>query len=222
MVRLKKFSGGTAELFRKELISFLRGPASITEKWDLIMQLAWYFLIPMIVINGFLSALIVHNLWKQSIPYLHPILPYLYTMMLIGILSVSLSVMEGKFALKFYFWSTAIYTSAMPLAGLAFIKHLFIKPIFRRTPKNGEKTSLNWVDIIIMVLLGACALLLAICLPSPFSPILIGQGAAYLSYPLYNWLDKASRIGTVARGLVYLPGICMLIGLIATWTWGRI
>lgn len=34
MVRLKKFASGTAELFRTEIIPFLKGPSSKVEKWD--------------------------------------------------------------------------------------------------------------------------------------------------------------------------------------------
>jgi hypothetical protein len=222
MIRIKKFSGGTAELFRREILRFLSSSASFTEKWDLLMQLGWYFLMPAIVLNGYLSAYVVHTLWVENIPYLHPVLPYLYTLIFVNLFSVNLSVMRNfSSALKFYFWSTAIYTSALPLAGLSFLKHLFIKPTFERTPKNSEKTSINIIDKTIMLCLGILAIVLAFHWFSPFSPILIGQGIAYISYPFYNWIDNTKLKGIIGRCLVCLPGLFMLIGLIATWIWGR-
>ncbi|HEX5104005.1 MAG TPA: glycosyltransferase, partial [Pirellulaceae bacterium] len=44
LIRLRKFAGGTAELYRKHLPAFLFGPATFTEKLDLLMMIGWYAL----------------------------------------------------------------------------------------------------------------------------------------------------------------------------------
>jgi cellulose synthase/poly-beta-1,6-N-acetylglucosamine synthase-like glycosyltransferase len=51
LVRLRKFSGGTAELARGHLWGFLRGGAGPAEKVDLLMLVLWYFLTPLVFIK---------------------------------------------------------------------------------------------------------------------------------------------------------------------------
>ena len=143
--------------------------------------------------------------------------------MLISLFSICFSVVENNLsAIKYYFYSTAIYTSAMLIAGISFIKHLFSNPKFNRTPKNSEKTTLNLFEILIMQVLGVLAVTFSIYWESPFSPILLGQGLAYISFQVYNWLNLRNMRGIIARLLVYLPGLCMLLGIVGTWIWGKL
>jgi glycosyltransferase involved in cell wall biosynthesis len=222
MMRLKKFAGGTAELLQKEALTFLAGKASIIEKWDFFMSVLWYALMPLVTLNGFLSAYIVHMLWSQNISYLHPVLPYLYLWLLLTIFAIIVSA-SHKFstAFKFYFWSTAVYAAAMPPAGLSFIRHFFTKPSFERTPKNNEKGKLNTFDRIFMIILGIAAILYSSIWLSPFSPVLLGQGIAYISYPLYDNLSVKSSFGIISRLIIYIPGVLMIFAVYAMWKWAK-
>ena len=222
LLRLRKFSGGTAELFRHELIHLLAGKGYFTEKWDMLLMLIWYILMPLLVVNGFLGSFVVHRLWSGNISYLHPALPYLYLWMFAASISLIVSSTRSlSKAVRFYFWSTAIYTASLPLASLSFLAGLLIKPIFKRTPKNAEDTKLHFVDSILMVLLGLLALFCSYIWLSPFSPILAGQGVAYLCFPLYNYLNSNSAWGKFARLVVVIPGLLMIFALYAMWQWGR-
>lgn len=219
--RLKKFASGSAELVRHELSSFLRSGASGVEKWDFSLAMLWYVLMPLIVLNGFLSAYVVHTLWSTPVPYLHPALPYLYSWLLIALFSLSLSVTKScRRALRFYFWSTAIYTASLPVSGWCFLKHLFSRPTFQRTPKNRRKTGLKVAESLLMACLGTGAIACGFVWLSPFSPALIAQGVAFLSYRLYAELCSPSLIGKIARISVLLPGLLYLCALYAVWKWG--
>jgi len=222
LIRLKKFAGGTAELIRKGLFPFLNGEGSFPEKWDMVLMLIWYILMPLLVLNGFLSAYIVNKLWRESLPFLQPILPYLYIWMFLVTASLSVST-TGNWgqAMRFLFWSTAIYTATMPLASMAFVKSLFIKPKFNRTPKNSERTTLRVVDALFMMLLGTGALYCSYIWLSPFSPVLAGQGVAYFCFPLYNQLNSKSALGDLARFIIYIPGALIIFALYTMWVWGR-
>lgn len=223
MIRLRKFAGGTAELWRHEGIRFFKGTATFVEKWDFTFQLLWYVLMPFVLLNSFLGGYVVYRLWNQGIQYLHPVLPYLYTWLLVTLFALNVSVTQGiSDAVRFYFWSTAVYTAGMPLAAFSFVKHLFCQPAFNRTPKNHENGKLNRMESSVIVVLGATALICAIVWWSPFSPVLFGYGCAYLSYPLYEHLTMPSKFGGLSRLLIYLPGICMLIGILTMWwVYGR-
>lgn len=222
LLRVRKFSGGTAELFRHELIPFLRGKGSFPEKWDMVFMLSWYVLMPLLVINGFLGAYVVHTLWSGSTSYLHPSLPYLYFWLFLASISLLISSTGNLTkAAKFYFWSAAIYAASLPLASLSFLVGLFRKPQFKRTPKNAERTATKIVDSILMIVLGVSAIFCSYIWISPFSPILAGQGVAYLCFPLYNLLNSRNFGGTFARFVIYIPGIAMIFALYAMWQWGR-
>ncbi len=105
MIRLKKFASGTAELSRSKVFPFLLGPAKTVEKWDFTMMLFWYIMTPFIVLNGFLGSFVTFRLCEEGLPFLHPVLPYLYTFMLFGILALQVSVTENfTAAVRFYFW----------------------------------------------------------------------------------------------------------------------
>jgi len=221
MVRTKKFAAGTAELLRLESVSFWRGAAELVEKWDVVMMLVWYALMPFVTINGFLGAYVCHRLWEEGVRVLHPLLPYLYSWMLVFGIALTASITEGLgAAVRFYFWSTAIYTASVPLSGLSFIKHLFRPATFNRTPKNGEKTKPTLVEASFMVILGLLAMYFAWAWKSPFSPVLGGQGVSYLLYPLYGQSEAKSKTGTLVRALVYVPGCLALFALYAVWRWG--
>jgi cellulose synthase/poly-beta-1,6-N-acetylglucosamine synthase-like glycosyltransferase len=223
LVRLKKFAGGTSELLRRELISFLAGPAQIVEKWDFSMMLLWYVLMPLVTINGFLSSYVCHRLWIESVPYLHPALPYIYVFLLMAILILALSVTkEWGDAVRFYFWSTAVYTAAIPIVSGSFIKGLFWKARFVTTPKNRERKKLSILESLAMFILGAAAMFCSFHWFSPtFSPVLAGQAIAYLSFPLYGRLCEDGSVGRLARRLIYLPGTLMLLALATMWDFGR-
>jgi hypothetical protein len=141
--------------------------------------------------------------------------------MIIGIFILHVSIAKDvAAALRFFFWSTAIYTSAMPVAGWSFLKHFFVKPQFERTPKNKEEKRVNIIDSVIMVAVGLTALTCSVVWYSPFTPVLFGQGSAYFLFPLYGQLCKESPWGALARKLVYLPGLSMIVALFAMWTFG--
>jgi len=222
LTRLNKFSGGSAELIRKELGPFFLSPVSWVEKWDFTMAMAWYVLMPCLLVNGFLSAYVVHILWRGELNYLHPWLPYLYTWLLIALVGLCVSVTRtGKQAVRFFFWSTAVYTAALPVCSWAFTKHLFLSPKFERTPKGREPTTVRFHELVLAGCFGVLALALAMSWWSPFSPILLGQGVAFLSLGLYMRLSSMSSLGRLARLLVYLPGFLYLTGLYAVWAWAK-
>ena len=222
MVRLKKFASGTAELYRTELFSFMRGRATLTEKWDFCMSLIWYPLMPCIVANGFLSAYVIHRLSELDEAVLHPGLPYLYTFMLVMIFALHVSVTSRiKDAARFFFWSTAIYSAAMPVAGFNFLRHIVARrpsPQFHRTPKNDAvrpaRTEALW-----MAGLGAASFLAAATWLSPFTPFLLGQGVAYACYALFGHLGEATGLGRLGRTLVYAPAALMIGALWTMWAW---
>ena len=222
ITRLKKFAAGTAELWRHEVMPFLFGHAHPVEKWDFLMMLLWYVLMPLVTINGFLGAYVCHRLWRGDLPYLHPLLPYLYSWMIICIFILHVSIAkDAAAAFRFYFWSTAIYTAAMPVAAWSFIKHFFVKPKFERTPKNREEKNVNKVESGMMIVLGLSAIFCSGVWYSPFTPVLFGQGLAYSLFPVYGHLCKSTWRGKLARKLVYLPGLSMIVALYAMWTFGR-
>ena len=222
LLRLKKYAGATAELFRQEVIPFLIKSESNIEKWDFLMQLTGYAIMPFAVINGYLGAFVSYELWNSGVSYLHPILPYIYIWLFLTFFALKISATDGwAGAFRFYFWSTAIYTASMPLAGWHFLKHLFVRPTFNRTPKNSEETTLDPRESCAMIVLGITALTFAIKWISPFSPVLVGQGIAYLSFPIYSQLNSNSNLGHIARLVVVLPGFFMLFAIYTMWNWGR-
>jgi predicted PurR-regulated permease PerM len=109
----------------------------------------------------------------------------------------------------------------MPPAGLSFIRHFFTKPSFERTPKNNEKGKLNTFDRIFMIILGIAAILYSSIWLSPFSPVLLGQGIAYISYPLYDNLSVKSSFGIISRLIIYIPGVLMIFAVYAMWKWAK-
>lgn len=222
LVRLKKFSGGSSELMRKEFFQFWGRSASLVEKWDLSLMLLGYIVMPLLTINGFVSAYVSNRLWVEYYPYINPLLPYIYASLFFTTYAMIRSVKrEQNSSLQFYFWSTAIYISVMPIASWEFFKGLFIKPTFRTTPKNQAKVKLKVAESIFMVLLGLGALACSKIWFSPFSPYLAGQGVAYLSFPLFHFLCDDTVVGKVSRIIIYLPGIFMIYALFNFWCCAR-
>lgn len=218
VLRLRKYTGGAAELFRKEMLPFLLGRATNVEKWDALMQIIWYILMPLIAINSFLTAYVAHQLAQTDSLHLHPILPYLYLWILFFTFTVETSLTEGpRNAARYYFWSTAIHTAIMPLLVFQFLRHLFIKPDFEPTPKRGKLTPVYLSEGLTMVGLGLLAATLGYLWYSPFTPTLWGHAVGYLSYPLYGDLTAPTMRGHLARLIVFFPGLFMLAGIVSAW-----
>jgi hypothetical protein len=225
ITRLKKFSGGCAELFRKELLAFLRSKAvPLAEKFDLCMLLLWYPLAPLWFINLYLSGYVCHRLWTMSsrIPFLHPILPYLFILMFLLSYPIIVSASGNAFsAIRYWFWSLAVHAAAGPIVACDFVLHIWVEPVFARTPKGtgGQTESFYSLGVVLSVL-GAATLVLSKIWYSPFSLIMAAYGAAVLLFPLLTNLTYRSWIGSLARLTVWIPGMLFLAGLYFMWTRG--
>jgi hypothetical protein len=207
---------------RREIGPFFMGPASLVEKYDLTMRIIWYVLMPLITINGFISEYMAYQFTQHDIPYLYPAFPYVYTFAFMSALAINLSVTrQWQKMISFYFWATAVYTAAMPLAGWSFIRHLFSKPVFKPTPKQKRETPVGWQNSVFMVLMGLAAMACIYIWPSPFWPFLAGQGVAFCCFPLYGKLCSDSWIGWIARSMVFIQGGLMIWALVTMWgqTW---
>lgn len=222
VIRLRKYASGTAELFRRAFPTFLfaNHNTALVAKWDLFLMLGWYLLMPFVVINGFVAAYVCHRYWTSGIPILIPMLPYLFTWLVLSALAIVISASDNvRQAFRFYFWSGGIFLSALPLASCAFVRHLFRDPVFERTPKNGQSEGLSRIAVRCTPALGLAALILAAVWYSPFSFVLAGHGVAYLSFPLYAHLCRDSARGRFARAVIYLPGLLLLAAVGAVWYW---
>jgi len=221
VTRMTKFSGASAELIRKIVPRFIvSNNVSLTEKWDFTIMLFWYLLMPIIVVNGFISAYVTHVFWINKVPYIHPILPYIYTYMLLTIFLIIMSCQENNIrsSFKFYFWTSAIYSATLPIAGFFFIKGFFIKPKFMITPKEKKTNKINKALIISIVVLGIIGIGFSLKYWSPFSWFLLGHSISYCFFPLFVFINKENFIGNLTRRvLIYIPGILMIIALIALW-----
>jgi hypothetical protein len=222
--RLKKFSGGSAELLRREAGRFLQSPnVHLSEKLDFAMLLFWYVLAPLVFLNLYLSAFVCHRLWTvgNGIPFLHPILPYFFILMLLISVSVILSVTKDLERLtRHWFWAYAIYCSTLPLSALHFVAHLWIDPTFVRTPKGSAHSQPLWLPGSFIALAGTATLWLSAAWYSPFSPILASYGLSFLLFPSFSRLGDNSLMGRIGRTLIWTPGICFLYGLYVMWTRG--
>jgi hypothetical protein len=75
---------------------------------------------------------------------------------------------------------------------------------------------------VITTLLGILCVWRALAWRSPFSPVLIGYGLAYVSFSGYFHLHKPGLGGTLARMTLFLPGTAFIATLAAMWFWGRL
>lgn len=221
VIRMKKFSGAASELIRKMVPRFLFSQkVSKIEKWDFSIMLLWYILMPFILVNGFISAYVTHSFWINEIPFIHPILPYIYSYMLISILLIINSCQEKSFSssLKFYFWTSAVYSSTMPIASYNFIKGFFIKPKFIITPKEKKINKINKVNITVNVIFGCFGIIFSLKYWSPFSWFLLGYSLSYCFFPFYMHINNKNLIGYLTRSiLIYIPGLFMFWALISLW-----
>jgi cellulose synthase/poly-beta-1,6-N-acetylglucosamine synthase-like glycosyltransferase len=223
VVRLKKFAGGSAQLIRREAWRFARSPASRVEKLDVAMLFLWYPLMPLVIANGLLSAFVCSRLWTLGIGALHPALPYVFLGMFILAAPVVRSVTDGYAAAsRYWFWSTAVYTATLPMASWSFLRGLVIEPEFQPTPKGDAPTGRFRTAGVMTALLGLVCLNRAVAWWSPFSPLLVGYGVAYLSFPVLFHLHKPGTLGAIARASVFLPGAALIVALLTMWFWGRL
>ena len=223
VIRLRKFAAGAAEIARQELPAFVSGATGFTQAWDSVAWLFRYVSMPLATINGFVSAYVCHVLWNDGTPYLHPVLPYFYTWAFAAGLAVRL-VATGNWSenLRFYFWSTAVYSAAAPIAGWSFLTHLVTNPTFVRTPKDRSRTALGVGASIGTATLGLAALTCSVLWRSPFSPFLAAQGASYLSFPLFGQLALNTWGGKFARVAILAPGVLMGWAIWAMWQWAHV
>lgn len=120
--------------------------------------------------------------------------------------SLALCISVGEHwvdALRFYFWSGAVFMAALPLLSWAFLTHLCRPAVFHRTPKHGDRERLALSQWLSAVLFGVAAVVLSFVWYSPFSPVLAGKGLAFLSFPLYAHLGEDSATGQLARVAVF-------------------
>jgi cellulose synthase/poly-beta-1,6-N-acetylglucosamine synthase-like glycosyltransferase len=221
VVRISKFAGGAAELFRKSFPCFLRSQATLVEKVDAFWLLATYFLMPLSLINLLLSTYLCHIFWSEGLVVLPPLLAYLFLGMLLFsfpvLISVNPVVVHG---LRHWFWAFAVYGAVMPIAAAHFLRNLFRAPPFRRTPKGVTSTPALRLASILTSAAGLAGLWLAWRWWSPFSPVLLASALAQACFPLYRWLhEDPSWRGRLSRTLVYGPGVLFIWGLLGMWFW---
>jgi cellulose synthase/poly-beta-1,6-N-acetylglucosamine synthase-like glycosyltransferase len=223
VVRLRKFAGGSAELLRKVVWRFLLGRASIVEKVDFMMLILWYPLLPLLLLNGFLSAYVCHRWWALRVSALHPVLPYLFLSMFFLTVPVIVSGTRTSLsAVRYWFWSTAVYSAALPMASWHFVLHLFREPTFERTPKREGETPRLVLASTITAALGVIAIALSLLWWSPFTPVLAAYGAAYSACPIFPALHKQCVVGRLARLIVWMPGTLFLVALYTMWAWAKL
>jgi len=226
MARLGKFAGGSAELLRRGGAGgfLLSRRVFLSEKADFLMLLLWYPLCSFALANMYLSGYVCHRLWTDSnkIPFLHPVLAYLFILMLVLSIPVMVSSTRGILDVtRYWFWSMAVYAAALPNTACHFLVHVRRAPTFTTTPKGlGRAPSLFWHGTA-MVPLGIVTLILSKLWYSPFSFILASYGAAFVSFPLYFRLAEESILGRLARLAIWIPGAFSLIGTYAMWTRGK-
>lgn len=226
LVRIRKFASGSAELFRSRWMwqFLLIGRASFTERVDLVMQFLWYILIPIVIINGFLSAYVCHWLWNLGLSPLHPFLPYLFVTMSLLTWSVVISATPDLIsAARYWFWSVAIYSASLPIAATYFIFFAILgwSPRFERTPKDSERSPSFSLAGAAIVSLGLIALGASLIWRSPFSFVLASYGTSYISFPFYGFLNRPSSLGVFSRMIIWTPGALLIIAIISMWIWGN-
>ena len=203
---------------------FLKGNARPGEKLDLLMLIAWYPLAALIFVNIFLSTYVCHRIWVFKVGMLHPMLPYLFSMMFVFSLAVILSLdAKRPTSILYWFWAIAIYGACLPVAAWQFLVHLrrSRKPRFERTPKHGDACRLPVLTIGVLLALGAVTCFLAWWWPSPFSPMTLAYGTSFLLFPLLPRLNH-SRQGFLISCLALVPGVLVVVALYWMWFWGRL
>lgn len=223
LIRLSKFSAGTAELLKLYLGGFLIGNAPWVAKLDFLMTLGWYCIMPLIVINVYLSAFVCHRLWSQSVSALHPLLPYLFVGMFLLTITVVLSAPTSPIrAILYWFWASTVYCASLPISMVYFL-YGFHKAEFRRTPKGGGYVSPPFRLSIVMALTGGVTVWLASYQwRSPFSPVLLAYGCSYFAFIIPQLLDRDGMPWKLLRWFVVVPGSSLIAALWLMWSWGKL
>jgi len=227
LVRLRKSASGTADLLKGHLGPFVfsgQSRASLVERMDAFMLLAWYFVIPFAFINVYVTSWLCSQLFISTtyLGVVHPLLPYVFLVVLAAglpaLVSVSQSVGEG---FKAWFWSTAVTTSALPWAIWWMMVGLWKPPLFLVTPKGRARSETFPLASTLIALLGVGTIALSAIWRSPFSAFIAGHGVAFFSFPLFHKLNTPSFSGRIARAVVYIPGFLYLYALYEMWTLAR-
>jgi cellulose synthase/poly-beta-1,6-N-acetylglucosamine synthase-like glycosyltransferase len=221
LTRWGKFAGGAAEILRCHYPSFLFGRrGSFTERFDAAMLLATYALMPLYLANLFLSAYLCHRFYLEQIAVPSRSLSFAFLAILVVSFSTGFSVARNPWhAIRFWFWSYAVYMAALPTAAGRFVWHLIQRPGFHRTPKGNALSSAFPVMGAATIGFGAVAIAAALAWPSPFRFILASAGIAFASFPLYAALHAETPRGWFARIIVYVPGLTFLIGFREMCLW---
>jgi cellulose synthase/poly-beta-1,6-N-acetylglucosamine synthase-like glycosyltransferase len=222
LVRLRKSAGGTAQLFRCNAYSFLRGKTSLVEKYDLVMLLLWYPLSGLMLLNGFLSAYVCHRLVGTGGAAFYPITSNFLIALFFLPFAVQWSLpLSCLSVLRHWFWSLAINTSGLPIATGHFYFYFLSghRPLFVPTPKGLDRLHPSLRSRVGSVMLGLSALALAWQWWSPFSPVLAAQGVAYSCLPLYCHINDKNAIGWFSRASAWIPGSLLFVGLYYMWFW---
>lgn len=221
-VRLKKFSGGTGQLLRTCVARFLKGPAHPSEKLDLLILLGNFFLMPILIVNGFVSCFVCGRLWAWHVSMLHPVLPYVFVGMFILTMSVLCGVARSlSTGIRFWFWAMAVYMSCVPVGAVRFLAACVgWEPGFVPTGGSKGRQGLSLMETLGTIGIGVLASIAAWTWVSPFSLVLTAQSISWVSTPVYKFLHRRSASGVIARAVVPLPGLAWLASLYAMWFWG--
>jgi hypothetical protein len=170
--------------------------------------------------NAFASAYVSHSLADHFAPVVPPALATIFVVIFFAVWPIHLSL-GGRLrnAVRYWLWATAVYEACLPVCAWEFVRHLFKEPIFERTPKGLVQSPTHRVAASITVGVGVVAILWSIHWWSPFSPMLLSFGIAWLSFPLYGWLNKTGVQGALARSLVIFPGMFLTVALFAICMW---
>lgn len=220
-IQLSKYAAGTSELICHSYFKFLRGPAHWVEKLDATLWLTGYASMPLVLLNLPLSAWLAHVVWQQQLSLLPPGLASIFVGMTLLNFPVLVSVTDtiGGGTHRF-FWTFAIYNAALPVAAVSFVRHFWKRPVFRRTPKGNHPASSVRAESCLTVLVGMTFTAMALWWHSPFSLLIGSVAAAQLLFPLLQHLHTSSGTGSVARTLVWLPGILFVTGVLDMWLRG--
>lgn len=223
VIRLRKFSAGTAELLQPHLKEFLKCGATPVEKLDLVMCISWYPLMLCVFVNLFLSAFVCSVLWERKIGMLHPSLPFVFTGMFLLTLAVVVSLRQSVFAsIRYWFWSVAIYNACLPVAVWHFVTHLRKSATFERTPKRGCESGVSCASCVAIGALGVVAWVLSGVWQSPFSPLLQSYAVSFFLFGAFTLLNDPGWRGAFVRILVFVPGLLTLEALREMWLWGQL
>ncbi len=212
LIRIGKYSNGTAELARKEFPLLLRSGVRWPEKYDALMQLAYYPLSPLLILNGFITAIVLGNdrsgLLASQVMSAGIVFSAVLATSMVSIQSAG-SVRGG---LRGYLIAYSCISCATPLVAWKFVAGLFGPAVFERTPKGDSRSRLDGSFRLAMYALGLLAILTAFVTRSEFSLVLAGLGISWLCVDLYEKCDSSSCIGSAARLCLFFPALLTVAG----------